>query len=96
MRQFAKGLLEEERGAIRLAGLAESMPLGRKPTQLDWPETRNQDYHLALKRKLIGAEGKYGRLEPTTRLRCSPGRAQRSWYVRVRVEFGSPGLRCWK
>ena len=71
MHQFTKSLLEEEHGAIRLAGLSESKPLGRKPTQLDWPETRNQDYHLALKRKLIGAEGKYGRLEP---LGKKPGR----------------------
>ena len=39
-------------------------PLGRPATQLEWPSMLNQDYHLRLKRKIYGAEGKYPELRP--------------------------------
>ncbi len=47
-RHFVNMLESEEEGAILLAGLSEIEALDRKPTQLEWPETLNQDYHLAL------------------------------------------------
>ncbi|MFC1736573.1 serine hydrolase domain-containing protein [Candidatus Hydrogenedentota bacterium] len=60
---FKRSLLEEEKGAILLAGLAGAKPIGRKATQLDWSETRHQDAQLALKRKLLGVENKYPELK---------------------------------
>ena len=53
----------EEDGAILLAGLSESKVLDRKATQLNWPSTLNQDYHVTLKRKLLGVENKYPQLK---------------------------------
>lgn len=52
--RFVEFLFTDERGAILLAGLAETEALDGDPTQLDWPEMRDQDYHLALKRKILG------------------------------------------
>lgn len=41
-------------GAVFLAGMGEAEVLGRPTTQLDRPAMKNQDYHLALKRKILG------------------------------------------
>ncbi len=66
-RHFVNMLESEEKGAILLAGLSELEALDRKPTQLEWPEMLNQDYHLALKLKLLGIEGKWPKLKPPRR-----------------------------
>ncbi len=56
---FFEFLSTEPSGARLMAHLAESKPLGREPVQLDGPDIRDQDYHLALKRKILGVENKY-------------------------------------
>ena len=44
-------------GAILLAGLSEVRPLGHKPTQLDSLWMMQEDYQLALKRKILAEQG---------------------------------------
>lgn len=47
---------EDAAGASLLAALAEMKPLDRKPLPTDAPEILSDDYHLALKRKILGLE----------------------------------------
>lgn len=49
-------LSRDPRGAAMLAGLHGAKPLDRDITPLDNPRIFNQDYHLALKRKILGLE----------------------------------------
>jgi CubicO group peptidase (beta-lactamase class C family) len=56
--------LSEEFGAVFLAGMSEIKPLGRAPTQLDEPSMLDEDYHVRLKRRLLGVENKYPPLAP--------------------------------
>lgn len=56
------GLLRElnqsEEGAILFTGLSEAEPLNRKPTSLESAVARNEDYHLALKLKVMNLSSK--------------------------------------
>ncbi len=61
--QFIQFLETGEKGAILMAYLHEMKPLGRKPYPTETPEIINADYHLALKRKILGVEGKYRHLQ---------------------------------
>jgi len=61
------GFYLSEQGAAFLAGMEEAKLLGRPATQLDEPSMRDQDYHLALKRKLLGMEDRYPPLAMPTK-----------------------------
>ncbi|MCL5270888.1 MAG: beta-lactamase family protein [bacterium] len=62
--RIVESLTTRPDGPVLLAGLAEMKPLGRKATQLDWPMTRDLDYHLALKLRVLGLEGRFPALKP--------------------------------
>ena len=59
-----RGLNDSEAGAIMLAGLLESKPLGRPARFVDSTSVLNQDYHLALKLKVEGLQGRVQTLQP--------------------------------
>jgi CubicO group peptidase (beta-lactamase class C family) len=62
--QIMNLLQTKPEGAVLMSYLAEIKPVnGRKLTQLDGPSVRDQDYHLALKRKIMGVENKYPQLK---------------------------------
>ena len=58
---------DSESGAILLAGLSESEPLGRPARFVDSVAVRNEDYHLALKLKLQGLQDQVRPLRPPRR-----------------------------
>jgi CubicO group peptidase (beta-lactamase class C family) len=55
---------DSEAGAILMAGLGESMPLGRPAHNIESTGVLNEDYHLALKLKIQGLQGKVRPLQP--------------------------------
>ncbi len=56
-------------GAVMLAGLMEAKPSASGAIgQLDWFTTMDQDKQLALKLKILGAEGKYPGMKPPAEL----------------------------
>ena len=57
-------LSSTEAGAVLIAGLAESKPAGRPPLSIDRAAVRNDDYHLALKLKVLGLREKVRPLAP--------------------------------
>ncbi len=59
-----RGLNDSEAGAIMLAGLLESKPLGRPARFVDSTSVLNQDYHLALKLKVEGLRSRVRTLQP--------------------------------
>jgi len=52
-------MLRQQEGAILLSYLHEMKASGDKPALTDTPIIRDHDYHLALKRKILGVENKY-------------------------------------
>jgi CubicO group peptidase (beta-lactamase class C family) len=60
---------DSEQGAILLAGLTEAQPLGRAPRSTESAAVRNEDYHLALKLKVLGLADKVRPLAPPQVLR---------------------------
>jgi CubicO group peptidase (beta-lactamase class C family) len=62
-----RAISESETGAILLAGLAESKPLGRPARFVDSVAVRNADYHLALKLKLQELQETIRPLKPPRR-----------------------------
>lgn len=67
-----RALNESEAGAVLLAGLSESRPLGRPARDIDSPAVRNDDYHLALKLKVLGLADKVRPLGPPRRRAAGP------------------------
>lgn len=65
-----RAMLESERGAALVAGLAEAKPLGRPARYVESAVVTNEDYHLAIKLKLQGMEGQVRHLRPPRR--CDP------------------------
>jgi len=59
-----KSILEGERGAVLMAGIAESKPLGRPARFVESAAAMNEDSHLALKLKLQGLERRVRALQP--------------------------------
>ncbi|UCG59287.1 MAG: beta-lactamase family protein [Phycisphaerales bacterium] len=54
-------ILGQQRGAVLMSYLHEMQAKGDKATLTDTPIIRDHDYHLALKRKILGTEKKYTR-----------------------------------
>ena len=61
---LTRGLLDSENGAILIAGIAESEQLGRPKRFVETTSVINDDYHLALKQKLLGHSEKAPALKP--------------------------------
>ncbi len=59
-------LFESPDGAMLLAGLYNQAPLGRTAGQLESANTFDQDYHLALKKKILGLPVHSGLTPPIT------------------------------
>ena len=66
-----RALLDSEKGAILIAGIAESKPLGRPKRYVESTSVANGDVHLALKLKLLGLEDKVRDLKVPT-IRSTP------------------------
>ncbi|MHC4478200.1 MAG: penicillin-binding transpeptidase domain-containing protein [Planctomycetota bacterium] len=66
--QFIHFLATEQKGAVILTYLSEMKPCGARPAKIDTPKIRDNDYHLALKRKLLGLENKYTPLKMPRRI----------------------------
>jgi CubicO group peptidase (beta-lactamase class C family) len=60
-------LLDTERGAILIAGMAEAQPLGRPARFVESTVVTHDDYHLALKLKLQGLQDRVRGLRPPRR-----------------------------
>jgi CubicO group peptidase (beta-lactamase class C family) len=67
-----RGINDSEAGAIMLAGLFESKPLGRPARSVDSTAVRNHDYQLALKLKVEGLQDRVRTLR-LPRLLSKPG-----------------------
>jgi CubicO group peptidase (beta-lactamase class C family) len=63
-----RGINDSEAGAIMLAGLVESKPLGRPAQFIDSTAVRSQDFQLALKLKVEGLQNGVRTLRPPFRL----------------------------
>jgi CubicO group peptidase (beta-lactamase class C family)/predicted esterase len=61
-------ILRQREGAVLMAYLHELKSTGAKPSPTDTPLIRDHEYHLALKRKILGAETKFPPLRPPQRL----------------------------
>jgi CubicO group peptidase (beta-lactamase class C family)/lysophospholipase L1-like esterase len=64
-------ILRQREGAVLMAYLHELKSTGAHPSPTDTPLIRDHDYHLVLKRKILGVETKYPPLRPP---RCVEGR----------------------
>ena len=62
-----KAVLDNEKGAILVAGVTEAKPLGRPARYIESAAVMNDDYHLALKLKMQGLQGKVRHLRPPRR-----------------------------
>jgi len=62
-RMVLLSILRQQEGAILMSYLHDMETSGAKPALTDTPIIRDHDYHLALKRKILGAENKYSRLK---------------------------------
>jgi len=61
-------ILRQQEGAILMSYLHEMKTSGDKPALTDTPIIRDHDYHLALKRKILGVENKYPLLKMPKRM----------------------------
>ena len=59
-----RGLNDSEAGAVLVAGLSEMKPLGWPPTSLESARVRDEDFHLALKLKVLGLQDKVRPVAP--------------------------------
>jgi len=71
-KQFRRLLGADAWSAVLLSYLVEMKPVGGKPARTDTPEIRNSDFHLALKRKLLGVENKYSPLKMPRKVKGKP------------------------
>jgi CubicO group peptidase (beta-lactamase class C family) len=58
-RLVLQSILRQQEGAVLMSYLHEMEIMGREPTLTDSPIIRDQDFHLALKRKILGIETAY-------------------------------------
>ena len=65
---YRDALFCTEQGAIELAGLCEAKPLGHSATHTESSQVVNDDFHLALKLKLLGLTDKVRPLAPPKKL----------------------------
>lgn len=86
---FLQFLTQHPQGAILLAALSETEPTGRPPTQLESPAVREQDYQVALKRRLLGLEGSGRRLAPPRRRKGPPAPTLRSAATAAEAGFAA-------
>ena len=70
-------LNDSEAGAILIAGLSESTPLGVAPRDVDSARVRNDDFHLAIKLKVQGLEQRARPLRPPARRTSGQARVLR-------------------
>ena len=69
------GLLDTREGAVFLAGMHEASEetSDHTITQLEWPEVRDQDWHLELKRRITGTDlNQFPKLKPPRSLADTP------------------------
>ncbi|MCP4259746.1 MAG: beta-lactamase family protein, partial [Planctomycetes bacterium] len=69
---FFELLTNEAQGPVLLSYLTEMKPLGTKLAKTDTPKIIDNDYHLALKRKLLGVKNKYPPLKMPHKLKGKP------------------------
>jgi CubicO group peptidase (beta-lactamase class C family) len=69
-----RAINDSEAGAILLAGLAESNPMGRPARFVESVSVLNEDFHLALKLKVQGLQDRVHSLQPPRR-RATPAPA---------------------
>lgn len=62
-------ILRQQEGAILLSYLHEMKTTGNKPALTDTPIICDHDFHLALKRKILGGENKYPPLKMPQRMK---------------------------
>lgn len=70
--QLLRAVNDTEAGVILIAGLSEAEPLGRAPLATETAAVRNDDYHLALKLKVLGLEDKVRPLQPPRKRAGAP------------------------
>ena len=61
---LTRGLIDSQKGAILIAGIAESKPLGRPKRFIESTSVVNNEYHLALKQKILGRSDTAPTLQP--------------------------------
>ncbi len=76
--EFLSSLYERPAGAVLMSYLAEAKPSRPRPAKTDTPRIRDHEYHLALKRKLIGAEDKYPPLKMPRKIEGKPAAVLRA------------------
>jgi CubicO group peptidase (beta-lactamase class C family) len=90
---LTSGFNDTEQGVTLLAGLMDSAPLGRPPTSTETAAARNQEFHLAVKIKVLGI--KPAPLKPPRRRAAgaaptlhagSPGDAGKAADAKQRIE----------
>jgi CubicO group peptidase (beta-lactamase class C family) len=64
--------LKQQEGAVLMSYIHELKSTGGTPASTDTPTIRDHDYHLALKRKLLGVEGKYPPLRMPREIKGRP------------------------
>jgi len=62
----------DSEGAMMAAYLAEMKPINSKLLKTDTPEILHDDYHLALKRKILGIEDKWPKLKMPEKIQGKP------------------------
>ncbi|HCO92766.1 MAG TPA: hypothetical protein DIU00_02245 [Phycisphaerales bacterium] len=67
-RMVLLSMLRQQEGAILLSYLHEMNSSTEEPTLTDTPIIRDHDYHLALKRRILGVENKYPPLKMPRRM----------------------------
>jgi len=70
--EFLSSIYDRPAGALLMSYLAEAKPHAPKPAKTDTPRIRNHEYHLALKRKLMGVEDKYPPLKMPRKIKGKP------------------------
>jgi CubicO group peptidase (beta-lactamase class C family) len=65
-------ILGQREGAVLMSYLHEIEPTGKTPALTDTPAIRDDDYHLALKLKLLGVEDKWPLLKMPRRIEGEP------------------------
>ncbi|MBW8001354.1 MAG: beta-lactamase family protein [Planctomycetes bacterium] len=58
-RMVMLSIMRQQEGAILMSYLDDLKSTGEKPSKINTPIIRDHEYHLALKRKILGVENKY-------------------------------------
>ncbi|MCI0513811.1 beta-lactamase family protein [candidate division KSB1 bacterium] len=76
-RSLLMSIIRQQEGAMLLSYLHEIGTDATPPELTDTPIIRDHDYHLALKRKLLGVEKKWSPLQPPRKITDQPARVLR-------------------